>query len=70
MEIHFPNRLVLQDTHGATSQKTAFFRVTAVETSNPTYGATHFLKRRVLQQPHGVASQKTAFFMPILVSDE
>jgi hypothetical protein len=26
-----------QDLHGATSQKSAFFIVTAVKTSNPTY---------------------------------
>jgi hypothetical protein len=31
-----PKRLFTQDLHGATSQKTAFFIVTAVETSNLT----------------------------------
>jgi hypothetical protein len=36
-------RFILQDIHGATSQKTAFFIVTAVKTSNPTkVGNTEF----------------------------
>jgi hypothetical protein len=32
-----PKRLFLQDPHGVTSQKTPFFIVTAVKTSNLTY---------------------------------
>jgi hypothetical protein len=35
--IHSSEKLVNTDLHGATSQKTAFFIVTAVDTSNPTY---------------------------------
>jgi hypothetical protein len=38
-----PKRRFIQDLHGAPSQKTAFFMVTAVKTSNLTYSLTHSL---------------------------
>jgi hypothetical protein len=37
-------RRITQDQHGATSQKTAFFIVTAVKTSNLTYQEIYFLE--------------------------
>jgi hypothetical protein len=37
-----PNRRFLQEPHGVTSQKTPFFIVTAVKTSNLTYAAHKF----------------------------
>jgi hypothetical protein len=37
-----PKRRFLQEPHGVTSQKTTFFTVTAVKTSNLTYGLSNF----------------------------
>jgi hypothetical protein len=37
-ELSSPKRRFLQEPHGATSQKTPFFIVTAVNTSNLAYG--------------------------------
>jgi hypothetical protein len=56
--------------HSATSQKTAFFIVTAVKTSNPTKcSCIGRLLIGFTQDLHGTTSQKTAFFRP-LVHDE
>jgi hypothetical protein len=38
-EIHTPKRRFLQEPHGVTPQKTAFFIVAAMKTSNLTYTA-------------------------------
>jgi hypothetical protein len=48
----------LLEPHGVTTQKTPFFIVTAVKTSN----LTLYSSMGRLLEPHGVTTQKTPFF--------